>query len=35
MLGAAAFFDKTFQMDDLLDYLQGAVVNVGAPTPPH
>lgn len=36
MLGAAAFFDKTFQMDDLLDYLQGAVVNVGdAPAPPH
>jgi two-component system, OmpR family, response regulator len=36
MLGAAAFFDKTFQMDDLLDYLQGAVVNVGEPsTPPH
>lgn len=28
MLGAAAFFDKTFQMDDLLDYLQGAAVGV-------
>ena len=36
MLGAAAFFDKTFQMDDLLDYLQVAAVNVGdVSTPPH
>jgi DNA-binding NarL/FixJ family response regulator len=26
MLGAAAFFDKTFQMDDLLDYLHGVAV---------
>lgn len=29
MLGASAFFDKTFQMDDLLDYLQGAAVGSG------
>lgn len=36
MLGASAFFDKTFQMDDLLDYLQGAVVKVGCePASPH
>jgi two-component system, OmpR family, response regulator len=36
MLGAAAFFDKTFQMDDLLDYLQGVAVRVGyAPASPH
>jgi DNA-binding NarL/FixJ family response regulator len=36
MLGAAAFFDKTFQTDDLLDYLQGVAVKVGyASTPPH
>lgn len=26
MLGASAFFDKTFQMDDLLDYLQGVAI---------
>lgn len=26
LLGAAAFFDKTFQMDDLLDYLQAIAV---------
>lgn len=36
MLGASAFFDKTFQMDDLLDYLQGVAVSGGyAPVPPH
>jgi DNA-binding NarL/FixJ family response regulator len=36
MLGAAAFFDKTFQTDDLLDYLQGVAVRVGyAPTSQH
>jgi DNA-binding NarL/FixJ family response regulator len=36
MLGASAFFDKTFQMDDLLDYLQGVAVKVGyMPSPPH
>jgi two-component system OmpR family response regulator len=27
MLGARAFFDKTFQMDELLDYLQAMVVS--------
>jgi DNA-binding NarL/FixJ family response regulator len=36
MLGAAAFFDKTFQMDDLLDYLQGVAVRGSyAPVSPH
>lgn len=36
LLGAAAFFDKTFQMDDLLDYLQGIAVQAGhAPAPSH
>lgn len=29
MLGASAFFDKTFQMDDLLDYLQSVAVRDG------
>jgi two-component system OmpR family response regulator len=36
MLGASAFFDKTFQMDDLLDYLQRVAVSDGfAPASPH
>ncbi|HTH95679.1 MAG TPA: response regulator [Rhodocyclaceae bacterium] len=35
MLGAAAFFDKTFQMDDLLDYLQYAVGQAGIPPSHH
>lgn len=36
MLGAAAFFDKTFQMDDLLDYLQRVAINDGyIPASPH
>lgn len=35
MLGAEAFFDKTFQMDDLLDYLQGVAVKVGSPSSSH
>jgi DNA-binding NarL/FixJ family response regulator len=36
MLGAAAFFDKTFQMDDLLEYLQGVAVRGSyAPASPH
>lgn len=36
MLGAEAFFDKTFQMDDLLDYLQGRAAQVGfSPAAPH
>lgn len=34
MLGAAAFFDKTFQMDDLLDYLQGVVGRSACIPPP-
>lgn len=34
MLGASAFFDKTFQTDDLLDYLQGVAVGGSyAPSP--
>ncbi|HWT54892.1 MAG TPA: response regulator [Rhodocyclaceae bacterium] len=35
MLGASAFFDKTFQMDDLLDYLQGVAVKGAVPASPH
>lgn len=36
MLGAEAFFDKTFQMDELLDYLQGRAAQVGlSPAAPH
>jgi len=35
MLGADAFFDKTFQMDDLLDYLQGAAARDGSMIAPH
>jgi len=35
MLGAAAFFDKTFQMDDLLDYLQGAAAKEGGASLSH
>ncbi|HEY1181958.1 MAG TPA: response regulator [Rhodocyclaceae bacterium] len=35
MLGASAFFDKTFQMDDLLDYLQGVAVKGAVPAAPH
>lgn len=31
ILGADAFFDKTFQMDDLLDYLQDIAVKVIPP----
>lgn len=32
ILGADAFFDKTFQMDDLLDYLQDIAVKVAPPS---
>ena len=35
MLGAAAFFDKTFQTDDLLDYLQGIAVKAASMQAPH
>lgn len=34
MLGAEAFFDKTLQMDEMLDYLQATVRNASLSVPP-